>query len=229
MKKILAMIVVLMLALSIPAMAAGEITITHKNLMVVESYSTYAYLFARIENTGDAPITCDDGALVIYDTDNNILETSDWVSTIPYNAYLLPGESVFVREWTILDDGVTAANVGAYEFTLVEDQWEGQATNRIECQVEAKINGSTSYDNYIYVTFTCPEVEPLYGIGVAAAMYDVDGNIVFANYDTIDEVGVHPGSTVTVKLYVDTDIVEHYEKNNIALDTVEAFTYYYAK
>ena len=225
MRKILAMIICLMIVMTVPAMAAGELTITHKNFMVVESYSTYGYLFARVENTGDAPIAIGNGALAIFDTNDGIMETSDYVSAYPYNAILNPGESVYIRDWAVLDDGVTAADIGDWKFSIKPYDYEGSAITRIPCEVTASLNGSDSYDNYIYVTFTAPEGDVIYDAGVVVALFDANGNIIFANNDTAD-CGVHGGSTVTVKVYVDTDIVEHFEKNNIAPATVDAYVYF---
>lgn len=228
MKRIIALIVCLMMVLAaMPALAAGELTITKSNLVVVDgSLFVSGYLYACVENTGDAPIACGDASMAIYDAAGEILETSDWVSTIPYNVILEPGEIAYIKEWVVFDDGITSADVGEYKLSIGEYEYTGNETNFIPCEVTVGDLSSDSYDNYIYVTFTCPEGDILYDIGVAGALYDADDNIIFAGYDTMSYVGLHPGSTVTVQLYVDSDIVEHMEANSIVPSVVEAYVYF---
>ena len=67
------------------------------------------------------------------------------------------------------------------------------------------------------VTFTNTTDEILYGAYVVAAITDNDNNIVYVDRQNYESIGIHPGSTVTVKLYIDGDYINYYEINGIYL------------
>ena len=49
--------------------------------------------------------------------------------------------------------------------------------------------------------------------------------MIFVDRDRYNNLGIHPDSTVTLKIYIDSDVIDYYEINNIKPAKVEAFVY----
>lgn len=228
MRKILVFALCLLMMLSSFAMAEGAITVSQEVFKVVEtSYgSTYGYLFAKIENTGDAPISVGSGTLAVFDAAGTILETSDYVSCYPYNAVLQPGEYVYVDNTVYFDDGVTVDTVGEYQFAAKPYDYEGYTYVKFPCEAVLAL-GESEYDsNYVDVTFTNTTDAILYDFDVLTAMFDADGNIVNVDYTWESSVGVHPGSTVTIKVWQDSTVIDDLKAKGITPASVDAMVYY---
>ena len=73
MKRFAALALFIALLLSAVAMAEGQLTVVEKNV-VIQPEDGAGYFYARIENTGDAPVIYDYGQLVILSEEEEILE-----------------------------------------------------------------------------------------------------------------------------------------------------------
>ena len=78
----------------------------------------------------------------------------------------------------------------------------------------------------MYVTFENTTDEARYDFYVTAALYDTNGNLILVDTNCISEIAVHPGSSLTVKMYIDKDVLWHYKENGIEPDTIDAMVYY---
>jgi hypothetical protein len=227
MRKIFALVLAMLMVMSAAAMAEGALTVNNEVFNVIQTdYATYGYLFAKIENTGDAPITVGSGTMAIFDAAGSILETSDWVSCYPNNAVLQPGEYVYVDNTVYFDDGVTVDTVGEYQFVAKPYEYAGYEYVKIPCEAVLAL-GVDAYDSdYIDVTFTNTTDAILYDFDVLTAMYDANGALINVDYTWESSVGVHPGSTVTIKVYQDSTVMDYIEANGIVPTTVDAMVYY---
>lgn len=227
MRKIFALVIAMLMVMSAAAVAEGALTVSQQNFNVVETdYGTYGYLFVKVENTGDAPVAVGNGTLAIFDADNAILETSDYISSMPYNAILEPGDYIYMEDTTYFDDGITAANVGQYMLSVKPYEYDGYTFTKIPCEAVLSL-GVEEYDSdYIDVTFTNTTDATLYDFEVVTAMYDAAGTLV--NVDTYwgSSVGIHPGSSVTVKVYQDSTVMDALAAAGNAPATVDAYVYY---
>jgi hypothetical protein len=216
------MILTVMLILACAfALADGKQKVVQKNYYVVESYSNYFYFFAKVENAGDAPITLDTGMLVIFDQDDEIVQTENYV--YPYPRYLEPGEYAYARDWTFLEIG--ADDIGDVKFSIGLDRLRNPVT-RIPCEAVYDAGDPLSkYDDYIYVTIANTTDQTLFNLRVVGALLDEEGNILYVGQDSMSNLGIHAGSTVTARLYIDSDFAEHFMNNRIVPAVVDALVY----
>ena len=227
MRKIFALVLAMLMVMSAAAVAEGALSVTKETYKIVETdYGTYGYLFVKVENTGDAPIALGNGTLAVFDADNAILETSDYISGRPYNAIIEPGDYVYMEDTTYFDDGITAANVGQYMLSVKPYEYEGDSFVKIPCEAVLNMGVETYDSDYIDVTFTNTTDSVLYGYEIVTAMYDAAGNLVNVDYDWYSNVGIHPGATVTLKVYQDSTVLEALEAENNLPATVDAYVYY---
>lgn len=212
-------LLVSLLAASITVMpitvyAEGELTVTQK---VVINYpeSSSASFFAKVENTGDAPIAFDEGKLVVFSDNDDILSSREYINTLPYDMILDAGEYMYVRE-SMYESAFEGAVIGDVKFSVqTKESEKGVGITRIPAEATYEIEGVDSYNNYAYITFTNETDEILYDCYVTVALLDAEGNVLFVDRNCYETLGVHPNSTVTLKAYIDQDLCEYYDVNGL--------------
>ena len=95
----------------------------------------------------------------------------------------------------------------------------------IPCDIELYYPGPDSWDNTLFVTFTNNSDTMLHDFEIIAAMYATDGDLIFVNQRSYSEVGVHPGSTVTISITIGNDSVKYFNAHNITPDRLDAIVY----
>lgn len=205
------------------ALAAGEVNVTDKTAFIFPGKDS-GYFYAKIENTGDAPVGVDSGQMVLFSNEDDILETSSYISTYPNRLILNPGEYTYIREF-LWNSSLENQTVGDVKFT-VSDTDKGREVRKIPCEVSLDMQGSDSFENYINVTVTNEDSEVRYNYYLVVALMDTAGNLIYVDENAYEHVGLHPGSTATFGLYIDNDIVEYFEANGIEAGSVDALVYY---
>ncbi len=203
--------------------AAGNITVTDKTACIFAGDDS-GYFFAKVENDGDEPVGVDSGNLVIFSDNDDILVTSDYVSTYPGRLILNPGEYTYISDF-LWDSNLKNQNIGEVRFSVGTTD-RGTAVERIPCDATYDIKGSSGLDNHIYVTVTNDSDETRYGYYIVAALLDTAGKLVYVNTNNLESVGLHTGSTATFSLYIDSDSVNYFEANGIQIGSVDALVYY---
>jgi len=204
-------------------LAEGQSRVAQKNYYVIDgSYSRSHYFFAKVENIGDKPIYLDTGKLAVFDQNDDIVQTESYILSFP--RYLEPGEYAYVRDWGLSDRGFDS--VGDVKFSIGMIDLRDTVT-RLACeQVYDPGIAVVMYDDYVNVTFTNVTEETLYGINIVIALLDDEGNILYNNYDSLGNIGVHAGSTITARVSIEPDFVRLFEKEGIKLSILDAIVYY---
>ena len=209
---------IMMMLCMLPMMVCAEgPEVTEKSFIEFTGEDT-AYFFAKIENNGTEPISLGSGKLVGFSENDDLLITEEYISTLPSYISLAPGEHVYAREF-IWDTVLGASDVADYKFSM-ETRDNGDEVSMIDCEVQKEFNGN--YDNYIVVTFTNDSEEILYDFYVTTVLHDDAGNLIFANGDSASTIGLHPGSTISLKMYVDSDFFNYYTEKGINIGEAEA-------
>ncbi len=225
MKRIFALVLALTVCLfSAAALAEGKLTVTEKNLLEFEDSDT-AYFFAKVENTGDDAIGVGSGKLVAFSADDEVLVSENYVSACPDSAILQPGESLYVNEF-IWETALESSDIADYKFSMESDDY-GAPLNFIPCSATIEVNGE--YDSYVYVTLANDTEEVQYGLYITVALHDAEGALIFVKGQSADYVGIHPGSTVTIRVYIDSEFIEYYTNTGIEPATVDAYVCYEAE
>ena len=222
MKKLIAffLLAFIICSMGTSAFAEGNLAVTEKVFIEFDSDDS-GYFFAKIENTGDTAIGVGSGKLVGFSENDDILVTEDYVGTLPTNVQLDPGEYAYVYEY-IWENALKDENVVDCKFSVKESSNQ-YSSKTIPCEARYEYKGQ--YDHYIYVTFTNETNEVLYDTYITVAMYDSEGHLILVDGESADAIGVHPGSTVTLKLYVDGDLLKYYKTHSIEIGEVDAIVY----
>lgn len=225
MKRVVTVLMVLLLVVSFtsPAFAAAKMTVVNKSLITFEG-DWKGYFFAKVENTGDAAGYLEyGGKLVGFNADDDIILTENYVGSYPSRMRLEPGEYAYIREY-FLENALKTDTIADYKFSIkTEDR--GSDYTKLPCEAKLEYSSASKYDNYINVTFTNTTESTLYGFAVTVAAFDQKGELVFVEGDSTSSIGVHPGSTLTLKLRIDSDLAEYFQRKDIKLTEVDAFVY----
>ena len=225
MKKITVLLLVVVCLFSASALAEGELKVSIKNLIIYAGEDN-GYFFAKVENVGDAPISADTGDLVLFSTDDDIILSDGYITTSPSYVIVEPGDYFYVKEF-IWDSALKDSTIGDYKFSMPAGRGTHTVT-KLPCEASFDLEGADGFSNYIYVTFTNTSDNPLYDIHITAALYDAAGTLVFVDTSSLSSTAVHPGSTVTTRLYIDMDMMKHYQINGIKPTSVDAIVCYSA-
>lgn len=224
MKKFVALILVFSLLFCMAvAVAEGKLTVTEKNVIIKTGRDSGIFV-AKVENTGDAPIYYDNGKLVIFSTNDDILATENYVYSSPNDILLQPGEYTYCYEF-LWSSALKGEKIGDVKFSVTADN-RGYSYEKLSATAELEIPDTGLFtSNYVNVTFTNTTDDVLYGVYVVVAIMDEDNNLIYVDRNSYDSLGVHPGSTVTLKMYIDSDYLAYYKTNDIKPTDVEAMVY----
>ena len=205
------------------ALCEGKLKTTEKNLVVFNGEDN-GYFYAKVENIGDTAVGVDSGDLVIFSENDDIILSTSYVTTSPSYVVLEPNDYLYVKEF-LWDSALENVSVSDYIFSIGTRKSDSTIT-KVPCEAEIALEGIDSYNNYINVTFTNTASEPIYNYFIVAALYDAEGQLVFVESTSMNNAALHPASTITLQLYVDSDLMEYYAANDIVLTTADAMVCY---
>lgn len=219
MKHIIALLLALLLCAS-PALAAGNLEVTHSHLI---DTGDYLYFYARVENTGDADINTGIGTLLLYDENEVEVYEDNFISTDPSGALLKPGQYVYVSTmvWG-LPEGTEAAY---YAYTQAADNY-GDSYLFLPAEVTSSITyEEDAYGNYFFVTLTNDTDAAVKNCEVNVAAYDAENKLISVTESSLYNLSIHPGSTVTLQVNVPQGTLLHCIHNDVRIETLDVQVY----
>lgn len=207
-----------MAAFSATAMAEGTLTAETNSVYIFDGKDS-GWFYAKIENTGDAPIIFDNSKLALFSDKDELISSEDYIESYPSNMVVQPGEYVYASAF-LWDSALEGASIGDIKYSIQAGE-KGKEIIKIPCEASFEINGTDSYDNYIYVTITNETGETVYDYYVTAALTDAEGNVCFVDKQNLNTLGVGPNSTITLKMYIDNDIVSYHNTHGIVPENID--------
>lgn len=194
-----------------PAEAPAEegLVVVDKRVIFYPDSSSGLFI-AKVANNGSTPLAIDNGKLVIFSDTDDILVSDDYVNTYPSRMNILPGGYAYVAE-TLWDDAINGATAGDVKYAITTE--DGYEYEYVPATAEFEMDGQ--YHNYFYVTITNEGTEPIKGFYITSALLDEEGNILYVNDNCFDEITLHPGSTVTIRQYIDSDLPAYLNQEGI--------------
>lgn len=223
MKRLIVLLLVLVCLFPAAALGDGKLSITDKNLIVYEGDDS-GYLFAKVQNTGDADVGVGYGSLAAFSENDEIIFTDGYISSTQGRINLKPGEYTYVSEY-IWETALETTAVADYKFSMKPDG-NADKMERVVSKAIIDLGDANSYNHYIYVTFTNTTDVVWDRFNVTVALIGNDGRLLFADGDTTDDISLHPGGTITKKIYIRHDLVEYYERNDLKPDSVDSIVSY---
>ena len=219
MKKIAIWIMIITILFSSFAIGEGKIKVQQKAFSVLEGDDS-GYFFAKVENTGDAPIGVGTGSLVVFTDEDDILFVKDYITALPNHVLLQPGDYAYMRDF-VWETVLAEATIGDIKFSVEENKYPTEI-QKIPCEASFVLEGVDGQENCMYVTFTNTENEEKYNFYISAALLDAESNVVYVESSSLGSVAVHAGSSITVKMNVDSDMVKYFAAKKIVPNAIDA-------
>ena len=174
--------------------AGGGLTLTHSFVYYNREEKMGGY-FARIENNSPDPLWLERGRLTVYSTDGEMLFEENYVQTDPYNVLIEPGQYAYVQE-DLLDPLPEGAEIGeaVLELSASSEGWRAAI-------VPSTVAIITEEDGSLFVglTLTNDTDEPMENLRMSFALYDETDRLIYVGSWYLDDVILHPHSTITYK------------------------------
>lgn len=166
-----------------------------------DEYSTEAYVYAQLRNTGESIIRLNGATLNVLDASGRQIAREEYASVKP--DVVMPGGSLYVTEW--LYDFVS--DLDRVNALSVEIERSEYSRNRIE-----QLSGVKAYvqGDYLYAELTNTTDEPLYDVAVTAVALDPQGRILdMLREETYSNIGIAPGSTAIFRKYLEQHAADY--------------------
>ncbi|MCQ2437773.1 MAG: hypothetical protein MJ099_05195 [Clostridia bacterium] len=220
MKKFIALLLAVACMLTVVALADAELTVLAKNYIELPDDDN-AYFYAKLYNSGDAGCYVASGKLVGFSSKDDILVTEEYVSSTPSSLWLEPGDYCYVDE-SIWEDVLKEDDVVDYRYAVSTGNY-GSKYYTLDCTAEFDLD--YNYNNYVYVTATNTTNEIIADYVFTVALYDQNGDLIYVTYSSDSSTYLHPGATITKRIYISSDLAENYKYQNTIPTTVDAIFY----
>lgn len=213
------MVVVLLCAIAAPAVAEGKLKATSVNLVSEEGQQSGIF-FAKVENVGDAAVCFGKGMLVAFSTDDEILFTRDYIASPMREGLLAPGDYVYLKEY-FWEESLAGATVGEVKLSVTTGE-QGAPMVRVPCESTFTIDRPEANNSWIEVTFTNDTDAMVDNFVISVALMDAADNLVYVDSYTNSNIAVHTGSTITVKLSMDYNLLVFMQEQQIQPVKIDA-------
>lgn len=211
------------------ASAEGVLTVAQENFHVVGTDSFTGYLYVRLENTGDAPVSVDRASLEIYDAQGNVLATS--TALWRHAEFMQPGESCYAYFNPTIQGIESADQVADYKAEITGRSQPNRVTFRlpVETVFEDEVAEGSRTNDYITTTLTNDADQTIFDIVLVRALLDDAGNILYIDSDNMYAAkGLTPGSSIVVRKAVNRNSRDYLAEKGYVPTRVESIGYVYA-
>ena len=216
---------VLLCALVFPqaSLADGELRVTQETGYPILKYDRwYGYVFAKVENGGDLPISLEQGMFEIRSGDGAVLASEEK----PYfgEQTLAPGEYTYLVRRLPLPAAL-AETAEDWQLSVLGKSSPAK-TVRLACDAEYLENVQDGYYifHFIRVSLTNDTAFALEGLQLHLALLDGEGNLLFAAEETVEGV-VQPGAGTTLRVRVDPDFARYMEEHGLKPASADAVAF----
>ena len=210
---------------SVPAQAAGKLSVTQENFHVIDNYGLTGYAYAKVENIGDKPITVNAGLLEILDKEGDAITSVDYMNPLP--SVLQPGEYGYAYFRTDISGVESADDVDDYILTISGKSEIEKEVNRLPAEGSFALDVSEGYwtSDFMYATVTNNTDEILYNVQVVLSLLDAEGNILLVEDSSLYNTGIAPGSTVVVREEIYSSTMDYFDANGLTPAQVDVIAY----
>ena len=227
MKKALCLILTLALLLGATgALAAGKLNVVQENFWVVDGYWTQAYVYAKVENSGNKPISVNAGVMEVYDANGDAITSADYLQS--YAKGLEPGQYTYVSMSKEIEDPENN-KADDYMLTVTGKSDDAGSSKRLPVSdVKLSLQEENGYwkTDYMYATVTNDTEETVFNAAVGFALLDEAGNILYIASDNLySGRGIAPGSSMVFRQEIGSTMTDFFAKNELVPATVDAIAY----
>ncbi len=208
------------------AFAAGKLSVVQENFLILP-YSDYhaGYVYAEVKNVGDKPVEFNGGLFELYDAEGNSIESSNYLRCYP--EVLNAGETGYLYVSKYVEEAKDRSFIDDYLLTVTGKGSKEKSTVYFTVNSTRLEEISEGYWSYHYITADIENKtdDTQYDFHVVYALKDADGKLLYVDYANPSYVGFKTGTSMEVRVSVDSDVVECFDENGIVPSVVDAIAY----
>lgn len=223
---ILTTALILIILLVNTAYAAGELTVSQENFVVLP-YKTYyeALIYAELKNTGDKPVEFNAGLFELFTADGEPVSylTLVWYDCCP--EVLQPEEMSFIRA-RISFEAPDIGYVTDYSFSIIGRGSMDRVVTRFTTVAEYQRDTNRAKPiDYIIATIKNDTEDTLFGYYVTYALKNAEGKLLYTNTSEAIDAALMPHSSTQLRFQIDESAVAYIDANDLVPVTAEAIAY----
>jgi len=225
MKKIIALVLLLCLALScMPAMAGAALERTETRVIRdIDNKMISVYL--QLTNTGDVPVGLDKATISLYDANDTLLLEESTYGMYP--GYLLPGEVGYVIKVFYSVDPEVAKAISTYTVNLeAESEWLYEIKRLPATVSYVKEEGSYSTYHYAEMAITNDTADMLWEPEYVFVVRSTAGKILSVVHSNAFDTGTIAGGTIYCRSNLGTKSVDTWTAAGHEIGEIEVYAYY---
>ena len=222
MKKTAALLLTVLLCLPAfqpPSLAAGRLSVVQENQYSVFKYDRwYSYYFAKVENSGNRPVSLYEIQFEYFDAGGDVLTSERSIGS----QELAPGEYAYLIQRA---QAASPEDAGEWQLTVLGRSRRSDMI-RLDCGAEFLENVQDGYYvfHYVLVSLTNDTAFALDHIDVYIALLDGEGNLLYAAKNDVDGV-LPPGARTTIRVRVDPAFARYMEEHHLTVDAADAVVF----
>jgi hypothetical protein len=221
-------LVFIMLACSGTALAAGKLTITQENVLVLP-YDTYfvGALYLEAQNTGDKAVQMNGGLFELMDASGNVVSSLDLKGYDLWPEVLQPGEFGYISKTVDLKEATSSDYVGSYSADITGKGAISADITRFaaDARYETGTNSDGTRKDYIVAVITNHTDKTIYDFDVGFEFLDEAGTLLFTTTGYWAYTGILPNSSIEVYLDVPENVTAYWVENNIVPASANAIAF----
>jgi len=225
MKKLFALVIATLFALSAPALAAGNATIMQE-VFYVRPYSTYyaGDVFAELKNTGDKPVKFNGGMIELFDEGGNSIESNNIYSCYP--PILGPGEMGYIFKTTTVKEAKEKSYIDDYSLTVTSKGENKKEIKYLSSDGDYRLVEKSYKDELVIAASIQNDTDAvLFNVTTVIALYDSNDKLIYADYISPSNIGVPPGQSLFLHKRVESKILDLWVENGITPVRIATIAY----
>lgn len=205
-KRIFCLLAAAALCLNASGALASGLVVSEETYTAVERFEDtfYGYVFAELENTGDADVYFEQAQLTISDAAGKT--RAEKTAFTCYPNVIAPGGRAFVFAYSAVEDAADTEDLSAYRLAVsgsesIEEPPVVLTVTGAEYAQETDLFGEPVYK--IYVTAKNETDEAVFTPSVAFGLYDEKGELIYVDAMTQFDMGVPAGQSFIMTFTID--------------------------
>lgn len=215
-----ALCALLMLTMACASLADSEGVVVNSSCSIVRSEDYYlVYCYAQVHNNSSEIICLEQGTLELH-SGEQLLASQPITQIWPY--FINPGEDGYIFDVVAFEPGENGAVMPNITGVIYDIQYMNVDTRyaSYDLSAVARIERDESGSLSVVCEITNGTDITAYGPTIAFGLYAQSGGMVYADGDSLQNVGIPAGGTLMIRFPVDEELTEQWDSYGMSATEV---------
>ncbi len=203
----------------------GKLTVAQASFQVTP-YSNYhqGTVYARLVNSGTAPVEFDSGTLELLDAAGNVIASEEVYGCYPEVLEL--GETGYLYKGIAVEAASEPSYIAGYNLKINSREEISKDVTRLPSSGKyEEVADAYWTSSYLSAAIENESDGLLYDAGVVFALKDAAGNLLYITQNSMYGVGIMPHASVSFRTSLYPDTLDYFKANSLVPATVDTIAY----